>query len=44
MGEHELLVLHVVFLLLELLDPVLGHLSLYIYPTKSNMSQAPQKR
>jgi len=28
MGEHELLVLHVVFLLLELLDPVLGHLSL----------------
>lgn len=43
MGEHKLLVLHVVFLLLELLDPVLGHLSLYIHPTKSNMSQAPQK-
>ena len=43
MGEHELLVLHVVFLLLELLDPVLGHLSLYIHPTKSNMSQALQE-
>lgn len=42
MGKHKLLVLHVVLLLLEFLDPILGHLSLYNHPTDSNMSQALQ--
>ena len=40
MSEHQLLVLHVVLLLLQLGDPILGHLSLYNIVTKSNMSQA----
>ena len=40
MGEHQLLVLHVVLLLLQFGDPILGHFSLYNIVTKSNMSQA----
>ena len=40
MSEHQLLVLHVVLLLLQLGDPILGHFSLYNIVTKSNMSQA----